>query len=273
MKSLDLRAKLIGLKKNKIAFGLLENGNIVIAYNTASNVNILIMDQQGDIVKQKNNAIAANNSNYTTQLFASKCSIFLYSQTSKSSSNTHSNSYYDDETYRIESFNENLDGKSSIFLSAAFKFFTADETHLFGLSLQNGASSTLSVYDKNLQFTKTIGQNKSSLPHYFPSSISDIKVNKEFFFLLNSNTEIKLMNRNDGLVLKTLQINATDFHLISNEYILTYDAPSKTLCSYDFDGNKDAEQRFDKLPLKNQLVTVSNEKAIFYDTTQMALNF
>ena len=59
------------------------------------------------------------------------------------------------------------------------------------------------------------------------------------------------MNRNDGILVRTFNIDSSSFILHSDKFILTYNMASKKIVSYDFNGSKDAELKYENLTADN----------------------
>ena len=81
------------------------------------------------------------------------------------------------------------------------------------------------------------------------------------------------MNKNDGFIVTKFLINSTDFCLYSNQNIVAYVDSSKKVYCYDFEGNLDTELKIDKFTSNYHLIGISNDKLIFFDQNQVALNF
>ena len=143
---------------------------------------------------------------------------------------------------------------------------------MYALSVQNGSSGILSIYDDNLKHIKDIGQTNSTLPYYFPSTIEKILVNGEFYFLLEKNQEINLMNKHDGLILRKFFINSDNFCLYLDQYLIIFDKLNK-IYSSNFEGVLDNETEVEKLMPNNQLIGISNGELIFFDSNLLALTF
>jgi hypothetical protein len=268
--SLDLKNKLSGFTQgHRVSIEARENGRYSIAYQISNNINVLTIDQNGKILNQRNSIIPSNYG-YTKQdlkLLSGNDILFLYSV-------LYCNDY-GTITYRIDVINDQLNSVKNVNHGCVMKDFTFNEKNIFCLSYQNGSYGIITIYDINLGIKQQIGQNTANLPYFFPASIIKFQVNQKFFFLLHNNYEIKLMNRDDGIISKSFQLEGAplNFQIFSNEGILTYENNSKKMKLYDFDGKKNSEIYFDKLTPNNQLIGISDEKAVFFDSNQMVLNF
>ena len=92
---------------------------------------------------------------------------------------------------------------------------------------------------------------------------------------LHASYELKLMNRNNGLIARSFNINSNDLFIYSNQYIVTYGKNGKVIC-YDFEGKVDVEQEINNITPNNQLIGIKNdeqEQLIFFDPNQVTLNF
>ena len=268
---LDLKAKLNEFKDgNKINVGLLQNGNFVIAFeSTTNNVNILILDRQGNVLNQKSSLIhdtpigSKNYYYFALKVSTFKDSICLYIDLDCQSSGK--------TTHAIKIFDLTLILKTEINLGFVLKDFTIFNNNLFILSFRYGSYGTISNYDENLRNIENIGQNNVNLPYFFASSIEKIQVNENFYFLLIKKQEINIMNKNDGFVVTKFFIYSKNICLYSNQYIITLDSLSKVYF-HDFKGKLENERKIDNLTSNHQLIGTSDEKLIFFDPITLTLN-
>ena len=267
-KSFHLKSILHGYMVGaKLAIEPLPNGNFVIAYkNDKNNVNLVILDRTGNVLVE-NNSIIYTLYDFTTRdfkLYKTKEAAFLYYSIN---CNNGSNAV------NIKVFNENLNfNKFTLRLENDFKDFAVFDTQLFGLSDQNALFGLLFVYDSNLQLVEQFGQEEPLMPYYFAPNVSKIQVNEEYFFLLDTNRDIKLMDRSNGLIARVFKINSSDFYIYMNEYILSYDSSLKSIFVFDFEG-KESELSVKDISKNSQLIATFNEELIFFDSDLMMLSF
>jgi hypothetical protein len=125
--------------------------------------------------------------------------------------------------------------------------FAAYEDNIFILSNPlNQQLRTLSIYDLNLTLVQTIGQSSNAtLPFYFPSTISQMAVSREYFLLLDFSNELRIVSRIDGTLFKQFKIAADSLFIYLDEFILSH--ASSTLYCYDFNGKIYNEKNLTKL--------------------------
>ena len=266
----------------KFTFECLQNGNFIIAYHSASNnLNILAVDRTLNVIAQYNSIVPIQSSfsSYTyqhTYYVYTTCALKLFKTTDYIYLYYHLYCSNESNVFNLKRYNNNLVFASDLNLDFAFADFTSYDNQLFGLSFQNGSYGNLSIYDANLQVAQNMGQNNSDSPYFFAPTISKILVNQEYFCLFDkNNNNISLMNRNDGLFVKSFKIagNSTNVFLYLNRHVLTYNATAKKLFSLNLQDERDTEQDIEKNSDNSELVGVSDKELIFFDSKLAALNF
>ena len=271
MQSLDLRSMLSELNLDaRIVIEILSDECFAIAYHTTSNnVNMLTVNRAGTILAQQNSIIPPVGAfALTTQdlkLFKAGNNIYLYNY----SYCANGNNMYNLKCYGAAVLNL----IANINLTGVFKDFIGYDQQIFGLACQNASFGMLSVYNLNLGITQNLGQNSPALPYYFAPNVTKLRVNREFYFLLDTSTDIKIMSRSNGLVAKTFRINVNDFCLDLEMTILAYDGSTKKLLFFDLEGKTEIEHVVENAPDNNFLIGAANEELIFFDPDLVALNY
>jgi hypothetical protein len=250
----------------KIAVEFFQNGTFIIGHQTSTNnVNMVALDKSGNVLRQKNSIIPIPNTSslvYNLKLVKLSNRLALYIW------------YFNinfGHRFCLVSYDDNSNLKTKIFLDYPVNGFAAFADFLYLLSIQNGINK-LSIYDSNLENTRNIGQKQPNCPFFFPLTLTKLAVNENHFFILDNNSEIKLMNRNDGLIVSSFKIKSNDFSIYLDQHILSYDGQAKRLYSYSFSGKLENEHMLDFLTENNQLIGISDDEFIFYDSIQVSLN-
>ncbi len=264
---LSLKNKLTDFNSRfKIAVEFFQNGTFIIGHQTSTNnVNMVALDKSGNVLRQKNSIIPIPNTSslvYNLKLVKLSNRLALYIW------------YFNinfGHRFCLVSYDENSNLKTKIFLDYPVNGFAAFADFLYLLSIQNGINK-LSIYDSNLENTRNIGQKQPNSPFFFPMTLTKLAVNENNFFILDNNNEIKLMNRNDGLIVSSFKIKSNDFSIYLDQHILSYDGQAKKLYSFSFSGKLENEHMLDSLTENNQLIGISDDEFIFYDSNQVSLN-
>lgn len=281
LREISLKDKLFEYRAGyPIKIEALHDGKFIIAYyNINNNFNMVILDHNGNVVCKKTetfqSAFQIENTEELwetdTKLDFSLMKIFLAEQDSK----IIVYNYYEDEYYRttanlLKQFDEQLNLIKEVNLNCKIDSMVVYDGNVYCLSDEQ--SLLLHVYDKDFKNIENIGQNNENYPYFFPSFTSKFNMTDQFYLLLEG-VEMKIMKRSDGLISRSFSIDANDFLLYLDKYILAYDSDTKTLRSYDFDGKKVTEDKFESFSTNYKLVCISDQDLVFFDETQPALYF
>ena len=267
-KVLPLKSKLTDFHtRHKIAIEHLSNGNVIIAHQTTTNnVNLVSLDKHGEIMRQKTSIIPIPNSSslvYNIKLVKIANNLFMYVW------------YFNinfGHRFCLVSYDENSNLRTKVYHDYPVNGFAAYDNYLYVLSIQNGVNK-LSIVDSNLESISNFGQKYSTMPFFFPLTLNKIQVNESLYFLLDNNTEIRMMNRADGLILKSFRIDANDFTVYLDQFILAFKCETRKLYSFNFNGKLETDKNLENITQGNQLIEISEDELIFYDSNQVSLNF
>ena len=272
--------KPINIKKNldsyqpghPIKIKPMQNEHVFVAYQTFNNINIVKLDNQGNMIAEKKRILDkrdyARNIYYTTYDFKlteldDKCILFVY--------------YYDEMNdqfkYNLRVYDENL---SFVIKEKNLDFnitsICSYKENLYCITKNGNGSCIIEAFDKDLIRVKKIFQNMAddkTLAYHLPNNVNKIQVN-DMFFILSDNGEIKLMSREDGKITRSFHINCTDFVLYMGDRILKFGSSSKILTVYDLEGNS-KEMELKNVPNNYQLVDCVKENLYFYNSGLMSL--
>jgi hypothetical protein len=156
-----------------------------------------------------------------------------------------------EKIYKTKVFNQNL----SILFEKEIKFnsdlvITIFKNNIFCLFDSNLDYSKLHVYDENLNELERYGQSNENLPFYFSNEVSQLFVN-ENYYIINENDTVKIIDRNNGIKLKTFSITSNDFYinLYMDRFILAYANKEKYLCCYDIKKADQIEESMQKFEI------------------------
>ena len=171
----------------------------------------------------------------------------------------------------IQSFSQNLNLRQD---KVHFKNIVAMATYKSRLYVldqigKNFESLEVSVYDINMNYVQTIGQANVRKPFYFANTIKKLELNERHFFLFHE-THIRLMNRHDGLVSKSISVSG-EWFLYAEQYMVSFDVAEKTMCSLDMDGRAVSYDKIENLPANTRLIKVANDKFVFFLHEQLYL--
>ena len=82
-----------------------------------------------------------------------------------------------------------------------------------------------------------------------------------------------MMNRADGLIVKSFRIDANDFTVYLDQFILAFKCETRKLYSFNFNGKLETDKNLENITQGNQLIEISEDELIFYDSNQVSLNF
>ena len=237
--------------------------NFFVAYkNAKENINLAVINSSGAVLSQVNDVSGKSNSPVNKfKLFTIRLSCYIYVE-------------YEDSS-EIQRYDSALNLIQNIYLDRRVSAVTSHGTDIYSLwfKKQQTACLTLSVMGSDCMVTEKIGQNSASLPFYFPADIRQLEVNEKFFILLDKSAEISFMSRVDGVISHKFAIRANAFRPYLNRFIIEFDRQRNVLSSYELDGKLVSCENVAGLSKKSQLVSVYNEKLVFYDAKENNLYF
>ena len=219
-----------------------------------------LVNQNGKMIKRKMDLL--DSSKFSIIDFKLAClnkKIYLYTQMCDKNHNAYN---------FIKKFDENLKFLSEIRLDFEINSWCIYDNKIYFLY---GMSNFLYTYDRNTDEIKKIGQESQDLPFYIPKTVSKLGINENFYVLLDNKT-IKLMKKSDGLISKTFPIEAKDFSLYLDKYILKYLSNTSNMILYDLDGNKISDNKLDFLE-NSKLFSCTNEALVFFNFSSYVLDY
>jgi hypothetical protein len=239
--------------------------------NKQENLNLYLVNCEGVILKTKELFLGstlmldlklANNREYLYLYVAFNGSYFDIS--------SFGINYY----YLIKRFDEDLNFLNEIHLKFTICSLNVYSQNLYCLSNENSDCNKLYVYDKRLFHNEKIGQSNPKLPYYFSLKIQKMETSEDFHFLLEkdeSNYEIKLMRRCDGIVQKRIEIFCEDFKIYLGKYVVNWCENSQELFFYEFDGTLVYKKKVELNEKGLRLITDNQTNILFFDQKSLVV--
>jgi len=166
--------------------------------------------------------------------------------------------------YFLKALNGNLSETKSIQTNCNYKILGSNDNNIFCLTT-NVNSNHLIIYDWNLKLIKSIGQfSYPNNPFYFPANLIQLENKNKKYYWLNSNT-FNILDETTGIVFKTFPVNATKFHLNSNETITLFCNTAMELMDFDLNGNKMGTAKLHNFPTSCSAFFDDDERVQFFD--------
>ena len=176
--------------------------------------------------------------------------------------------------YEIQFYDSNLQLGGCWYLNNCVSSISMFENKIYMMWFKKSYNCTIvSVLDSTGKIENKFGQKCPCLPFYFANNIRQFEVNEQFYFLLDTNKIITLMNKSDGLVTKEFYINSDSFTLYLNKFFIGYDNEQKLLRSYDQNGELVSEEDGMLFTSNTKLIKAFGEQLIFYDNEEKIFSF
>jgi len=176
--------------------------------------------------------------------------------------------------YFLKALNDNLTEIKSINTlykyNYNYKILGSNDLNIFCLTT-NVNPNHLSIYDWNLQLIKSIGQfSYPNNPFYFPTDIIQLENKNSKYYWLNTNT-FNILDETTGIILKTFPVNATKFHVNSNETITIFCNINMELMELDQNDNKIMATKLHNFPTSCSAFFDDDERVHFFNNLDIIL--
>ncbi len=249
-------------------FGIESLRNCILAVccqSSDSNLVLCLLNRKGEIVKNIT-IILDFTIFYDLKIAKSQKALFIYTSFYGSYFNgkkTSTNYYHLIKSYDLE----NLTFIKEVNIGQSITWLATFNDQIFCLTNQLFKFNKIFVYDVNLDYVETIGQQNTLDPYYFTIYIKKIEVTTDFFFLLENN-RIMIMNRSDGVVFKSFDYKYDDFKIFFT-YVIGYDYLTRELSYYDLDGYVVYKTKVN-LSEQVKLLTDGFEDILFFDPKSLS---
>jgi uncharacterized protein YoxC len=266
MRELDFITKL----KCNIIFLFLQpfkSNSFLFFYSNNNSLNLLCLDKDGSTLFEKKD-LFKNENNEVLKFGISSHSKIVYICTEEKHLRK-KNTFYN-----LRSFDENFNLLAKIKLDKEpYLNYNLNGENLFLLN-KNELSSTISMYNSNLEMVHKFGQENSTVPFFFSTKINLFLVSNQYF-VINERiidededyeyyNSVSIINRSNGLVEASFTI-LEDFHQIKlylDKFLITFNKETRFLKCYNFKGDLLQKITLDQ-KLKGSLISVINKELFF----------
>ena len=177
-------------------------------------------------------------------------------------------------TSTIMKFDYNLKIQTNIGIGVVIMHANAHENKLYLLVTSSDRKSKhIHAIDEHIRLLLDIPLcSTESLPLYVPKSVSKMKVTENYFVFLDG-TNVLLMDRLDGRVKRTFNINSSDFVLdLSADRLMAYDGKLGKLVCFGFEGES-FEIGTPGFKKNYDLVDYDHQRFVFFDMSSFFVSF
>ena len=182
--------------------------------------------------------------------------------------------YCSSRNYFLKALNDNLTEIKSIKTpnNYNYKILGSNDNNILVVCLTTSLNSNhLCIYDWNLQLIKSIGQfSYPNNPFYFPTNIIQLENKNSKYYWFDSNT-FNILDETTGIILKTFPVNATKFHVNSNETITIFCNINMELMGLDRNGNKILATKLHNFPTSCSAFFDDYERVHFFNNLDIIL--